>query len=204
MRLVDENLRVDELSMKNVTIVEATGKENKTGRKQVMINFVTGQLSFIFAVFESVNVGILVGCENLNKCKAVVDFGTQEVLFKDKRKSINAKVIIKGEEIIDKAKKSINEVKQNKNIEKSIFTIKQEYQEDDLTTLWKKKINEIRTFHSEIEPITSRQKHQLEDIYKDHQGIFSKQPGKIKNYMCRLLVKAMLHLPANPIPFHSS
>ena len=54
--------------------------------------------------------------------------------------------------------------------------------------LWSQKIQEIRYFRGGItsEKLPMHQANQLKSIYEKYRSVFSDEPGKVKNYQCKL------------------
>lgn len=199
----NQRYRIHELPITNINLVGITGKMNKTARKQIMVNILLNNqyVSFEFIVCAGIPVSILVGCKDLYKYKASIDLETGMVKLNNKGELIEIKILIK--KIRDRALKSIHYITNHVLPTMYVYQSNKYIKEVGNQQLWKKKMNDIDEFHSTAQLINESQKQQLKEIYLAHQTVFSVQPGKIKNYRCRLPIKGpvVITRKSYPIPY---
>ena len=170
-----------------MTIIGATGRQNKTVRKQVSLELNSKGLTFTmsFLVASGLPFSILVGCDVLRQYSAIIDLRQGEVSLNTEQ-GIWTTDIVKGSNL-----PSITNcctMLQNNYCQQSHGRIVNEWKDEEL---WSSKLEEIRQFQREgrEQQISVHQAEDLINIYNKYRHIFSDAPGKVKDYQCKIIFK---------------
>lgn len=168
-RLETENkLTFPTLPINNISIIGATGKLNKTVRKQVMLE-VTSKgitITFIFLVATGLPFDILIGCDMLRQYTAVIDLCKYQVTLKTNEETWVADIT--------------ND--RRRTVQNTCYNI---YNDEET---WEEKIREIRDFvrNRELDNLQPEDAEKLIAIYDRYRHVFSDAPGKVKDYQCQI------------------
>ena len=136
---------------------------------------------------------MLIGCDALRQHSAVINMQKGIVVLTSERGIWSANIIN-----CNNTPLVLNHDPELKSYycqtHKPSITMDDEEEERDL---WKRKIEEIRTFQRERpqHEITQKQAEKLITIYQTYQHVFSNTPGKVKGYQCKINFR-------EPVDFH--
>ena len=175
---------------------------NKTVRKQVSLELENKgvTVNIICLVVIGLPFELLIGCDLLRKYSAIIDLSKEKV-------SLNSEGVMWTAELIgsDGAPlnhthhqvRELNFLKNDTQCRKIIYNMTNE-------DLWNSKLQEIREFkHQGTDNFTAEQVEDLITIYKKYKHVFSEEPGKVKNYQCKIQFKepAEFHRKSYSIPY---
>ena len=174
------------LPVNNIVLIGATGRQNKTIRKQVSLNIASKGvvMNMVFLIATGLPFNILVGCDLLRRNSAIIDLSREKVSLFSEGVTWTADLV--GSEIvlpswIHQQLSEVNYIENKSPCTRIIY----HNTEDDL---WAQKIQEIRNFRcgGTKEKLTEKQINNLIQIYEKYRTVFSDEPGKIKNYQCKI------------------
>ena len=167
------------MPINNIIIIGATGKQNKTVRKQVSLelNSQNFTIPIVFLVASGLPFNMLIGCDVLRQHSAIINLQQGIVFLTSERGIWSAKIIN-----CNPTPTALNQdpVLKNyycRNHEPSMII----NDEEDNSELWEKKLEEIRIFERNRpnQEISKTQVENLIKIYQKYQHIFSNTPGKM-------------------------
>ena len=141
------NKLIPTLPVNNIVLIGATGRQNKTVRRQVMLELNSNgkTITMEFLVAHGLPFTMLIGCDMLRKYSAIIDMSRAKVTLDSNCINWTAKLIGSESTPSDRAIYNIKEVKNHRwrTPSDSVF-----YENDD-DLLWREKLQEIRTFKKE-------------------------------------------------------
>ena len=174
------------LPINNIVLIGATGRQNKTIRRQVSINVISCgiAINMIFLVVTGLPFNILVGCDVLRRNSAIIDLCMEKISLCANGLTWMADLV--GSETVIPS--NIHQQIRNINYIDNTSMIKPIIYDNSDEDLWSQKIQEIRDFRGGItkERLPIHQANQLIKIYERYRSVFSDEPGKVKNYQCTL------------------
>ena len=161
------------LPINNIVLVGATGRQNKTIRKQVSLNVKSQGISvdMIFLVAAGLPFNIMIGCDILRRNSAIIDLCRGKVsLFAEGSTwiaNLTDNKTLDSRQLLDHQNK-VNYLSDHSTNNKPVH---QDSEED----LWQQKIQEIRNFqcHNTTEQLEETQLNQLVNIYEKYRAVFS-------------------------------
>ena len=190
------------LPVNNVILIGATGRQNKTVRKQVSLEIESKgvTINIICLVAIGLPFELLIGCDMLRKYSAIIDLSKEKVSLNSEGVMWTAELIGSDGAPLNRTHHQVRELNFLKNDTQCRKIIYNMTNED----LWNSKLQEIREFrHQGTNNLTAKQVEDLIMIYKKYKHVFSEKPGKVKNYQCRIQFKepAEYHRKSYPIPY---
>lgn len=178
-RLENEgNTIFPKLPINNVTLIGATGRQNKTVKRQTMIELCSQnqKIPFIFLVASGLPFTILVGCDMLRKYAAVINLQKELITLHTNETQWTARLCGIHSTMYGQIS-NIMARKTGINMVRTSEEVVNEYQ-----MMWDEKLEEIREF--------CRNKNEDADklirIYEEFSHVFSNTPGKVKNFQCKI------------------
>ena len=172
------------LPINNITIIGATGRQNKTVRKQVSLELNSKGIivTMPFLVASGLPFSLLVGCDVLRQHSAIINLRQGEVSLTTEQGIWSADLVNGGN--LPLITNSCNMI-QNNYCQQSPERILTDWKDEEL---WSSKLDEIRNFQREEQDpqISVQQSEELIRIYNRCKHIFSDAPGKVKDYHCLL------------------
>ena len=171
------------LPINNITIIGATGKQNKTIKQQVRLN-VTNKgigIPMEFLVAQGLPFRILIGCDMLLRHSAIINLASGKVTLRAENCELSAEII--GSISAPQYRNSYY-VRESNRLpigENNIVTE---------SSLWLEKLEEIMAFQGgSSDEVSVEEKRRLIKIYNRYGQVFSDSPGKAKNFLCELKFK---------------
>ena len=141
-------------------------------------------MNMVFLIATGLPFNILVGCDLLRRNSAIIDLSKEKVSLFSEGVTWTADLV--GSEMILPSRihqqlREINYIENKSSCNQIIY----DNTEDDL---WAQKIQEIRNFRcgNTKEKLSVQQTNNLIRIYEKYRTVFSDEPGKIKNYQCKI------------------
>ena len=192
------------LPVNNIVLIGATGRQNKTIRKQVSVNVISKgiAINMVFLIATGLPFNILVGCDVLRRNSAIIDLRTERVsLFTE---GITWTADLVGSETI--LPSSIHQQLRNINYIENHSIINPIIYNNTDEDLWSQKIQEIKDFRCGItrEKLPIHQANKLISIYEKYRSVFSDEPGKVKNYQCKLKFRETVEFNRKSYPIAHS
>ena len=183
------------LPINNIIIVGATGRQNKSVKKQMSLELTSNDVTIPigFLVAHGLPFNILIGCDILIQHAAIIDLRRGVVTLTSEDGTWTADVIDTHKDNASNANCQV--IGSHYCTTNRTLTIPQ--YEDDNPELWQDKLEEIREFQRTrtSNQVSEAQAEQLIRIYNKYQHNFSNAPGKVKDYQCTISFKT-------PVDFH--
>lgn len=173
--------QIPTLPVNNIVIVGATGKLNKTIRKQTLIEVSSNgnSILMVFLVAKGLPFSALIGCDMLRRHSAVIDMGRGIVTLYHEQGEWSSEIV--GRKCATHYRQTFTLVQ---NREENIGTF-DESLASSIEGLWNEKIKEIEDFSIHV-GLTRNQREELIRIYNKNKRVFSDLPGKARNFICKL------------------
>ena len=138
------NKTIPTLPVNNIVLIGATGRQNKTVRKQVMLELNSNgkTITMEFLVAHGLPFTMLIGCDMLRKYSAIIDMSRAKVTLDSNCINWTAKLMESESAISDRTVYNIQEIRNHRWHMPSNHVF---YQNDD-DQLWREKLQEIYTF----------------------------------------------------------
>ena len=168
------------LPVNNIVLIGAAGRQNKTLRKQVMLELTSNgeTISIEFLVANGLPFTMLIGCDMLRKYSAIIDMSRAKVTLNSNCVNWTTKLIGSESAPLDRAIYNVREIKDHRQYTPSdnIF-----YENDD-GHLWSEKLEEIHTFKKEKKnaQLTNTQVEKLMSIYNNYRQSTAKKQRTAK------------------------
>ena len=187
------------LPINNITLIGATGRQNKTIRNQVQLEVSSGgeTIPMIFLVASGLPFKLLIGCDILRRCAAIIDMNRAKVY-------LNLNNVKWTAELVENKETHPN---------REIYYIEENYDNREPPTngriypnkedvMWMEKLDEIKKFQSNRvdRKLTDKQISKLIKIYNNYRHIFSDTPGKVKNFQCEIKFKENVEFKRKSYP----
>ena len=172
------------LPINNVTLIGATGRQNKTVKRQTMMELESQgtKLPFIFLIAQGLPFGMLVGCDMLRKYKAVINLQRNIITLHTDNITWTARLC--GNHF--GTHRQLNNVLVRRAEADRVQTPNITNYEDQI--IWDTKLDEIREFcktqdQGQLRPEDAEK---LIKIYEEFRHVFSDAPGKVKDFQCKI------------------